>query len=224
MLAHGPTAAAPEAGPPRLLPAGAALPALPPSVPQRGYPRWVRALGRAILRSMGWRFTGGFADAPRQVLIGAPHTSNWDGIVGLAAAAACGIGIRVLAKRQLFWGPVGWALRRFGGVPVDRGAAGGMVGRAIEELDRGVPTCVAITPEGTRSAVDRWKTGFHRIAVAAGVPIGVVAIDWGRREIGVRGTVVPSGDLDADLAAIGALLAGVEGRHPERATLPRASA
>ncbi|WP_420454468.1 1-acyl-sn-glycerol-3-phosphate acyltransferase [Rubrivirga sp.] len=204
---------------PRLLPAAAVLPALPPSVPRQGHPPWLRSLGRATLRALGWRFVGGFADAPRQVAIGAPHTSNWDGLVGLAAVAACDIGVKVFAKRQLFWGPLGWALRAFGGVPVDRDAPGGMVGRAVEVLGRG-RQIVAITPEGTRGAVPRWKTGFHRIAVAAGVPVAVVAIDWGRREIGVKGTVVPSGDLDADLAAIGDLLAGVEGRHPDRATLP----
>ncbi len=208
---------------PRLLPAGAVLPALPPSVPRQGHPAWLRAVGRATMRLLGWRFVGGFADAPRQVVVGAPHTSNLDGLVGLAAAAVCDVGVSLFAKRQLFWGPLGWALRAFGGVPVDRDAPGGMVGRAVDVLGRD-QQIVAITPEGTRRAVPRWKTGFHRIAVAADVPIAVVAIDWGRKEIGVAGTVVPSGDLDADLAAIGDLLAGVEGRHPERATRPTAGA
>ncbi len=220
MLASAPGAAPAPA--PRLLPADAALPALPPSVPRRGHPRWLRALGRWVMRALGWRFVGGFADRSRQVLIGAPHTSNWDGIVGLAAAAACDVGFHVFAKRQLFWGPLGWGLRAFGGVPVDRSAPGGLVGRAVAALTAGGPEFVAITPEGTRSAVERWKTGFHRMAVEADVPIAVIALDWGRREIGVKGTLVPSGDLDADLGAIGALLAGVEGRHPARATLPAA--
>ncbi len=200
------------------------LPALPPSVPRRPYPGWLRATGRGIMRTLGWRFVGGFADAPRQVLIGAPHTSNWDGIVGLAAAAACGVRFNVFAKRQLFWPPMGWMLHLFGGVPVDRNQPGGLVGGAIERLRRADPTLVAITPEGTRSAVDRWKTGFHRIAVEADVPIAVAAIDWGTRQIGIVGTLVPSGDLEADLAAIGGLLAGVEGKHPERAHLPPAAA
>jgi 1-acyl-sn-glycerol-3-phosphate acyltransferase len=219
MLASAPSNAAAV---PRLLPADAMLPALPPSAPRQGHPRWLRALGRGILRALGWRFVGGFADRPRQVLIGAPHTSNWDGIVGLAAAAACDVGVHVFAKRQLFWGPVGWGMRAFGGVPVERSAPGGLVGRAVAALTAGGPEFVAITPEGTRSAVERWKTGFHRMAVEAGVPIAVVALDWGRKEIGVKGTLVPSGDLDADLGAIGALLAGVEGRRPARATLPPA--
>ncbi|MEM1114992.1 MAG: 1-acyl-sn-glycerol-3-phosphate acyltransferase [Bacteroidota bacterium] len=205
---------------PRLLPPEAVLPALPPSVPRRAYPAWVRALGRFTMRVMGWRFVGGFPDRERFVLVGAPHTSNWDGVIGFAAAAVVGVGFNVFAKRQLFVGPLAWLLRLFGGVPVDRDAPGGLVGGAVERLTDGTPRIVAITPEGTRRAVDRWKTGFHRIAVAADVPIAVAALDWGRRQIGIVGTVAPSGDLDADLAAIGTLLEGVNGKHPERQTLP----
>lgn len=219
MLTSEPT----PAPPPRMLPVGALLPALPASVPRRAYPRWIVALGRWLMRTLGWRFVGGFADAPRQVLIGAPHTSNWDGIVGLAAAAVCGVGVRVFAKRQLFIGPIGWLLRQFGGVPVDRDRPGGLVATAVESLSGPEPSIVAITPEGTRRAVPRWKSGFHRIAVEAGVPVSVVAIDWSRKQIGVVGTLMPSGDLDDDLSAIGALLDGVEGKHPARATLPSPS-
>lgn len=205
---------------PRVVPAGAPLPDLPPSAPRRAYPAWMRVAGRGLLRALGWRFIGGFPDRPQFVMIGAPHTSNWDAVVGLAAAAVVGIRFNVFAKRQAFVGPLGWLLRQFGGVPVDRSAPGGLVGGAVERLGRGTPMAVAITPEGTRSAVANWKTGFHRIAVEAGVPIVVIALDWGRREIGVVGTMEPSGDLEADLGAIGALLDGVLGKHPERQTLP----
>ena len=202
----------------RRLPAGAELPSLPASVPSKRYPGWTRALGRGTLRLLGWRFVGGFADEPRQGAVVAPHTSNWDGIVGLAAAAVCGISVRVFAKRQLFVGPVGWLLRLFGGVPVDRGRPGGLVGRGVEALTGPAPAVVAVTPEGTRAAADRWETGFHRMALEAGVPVAVVALDWGRREVGCVGTIHPSGDLEADLRAIGGLLEGVRGRHPERGT------
>lgn len=207
-----------DAGP-TLLPPDAALPALPPSVPRQPYPRWTRLAGRWVFRALGWRWVGGFPDRSRMVMIGVPHTSNWDGIVGLAAAAACGVGFKIFAKRQLFVGPVGWLLRLFGGVPVDRDAPGGLVGDAVARLREGVPFIVAITPEGTRSRVERWKTGFYRIAVEAEVPIAVVALDWGRRQLGVVGTVEPSGNREADFAAIGALLDGVEGKHPDRQTL-----
>ena len=180
----------------------------------------MRVAGRVVLRALGWRLVGGFADVPRFVLVGAPHTSNWDGVVGLAAAAAADVEFNLFAKRPLFVGPLGTLLRAFGGVPVDQGVPGGLVGRAVQALDEGQARVVVLTPEGTRGRVDAWRTGFHRIAVEARVPVAVGVIDWGRREVGVVGTVVPSGDLDADLGAIGALYAGVQGRRPDRQTLP----
>lgn len=198
-----------------LLPAAAALPALPPRVPSRRRP-FARALGLFILRVMGWRWTGGFPDHPRMMLIGAPHTSNWDGVVGLAAAAACQIDVRVMAKAELFRFPFGGLMRWLGVVPVDRDAPGGLVEQAIAKLSGPAPFTLGITPEGTRSLVDRWKTGFHRIAVAAEVPIVVVGIDWGRKEIGVHGAFMPSGELAADLDVVSKILADVRGKHPER--------
>lgn len=150
------------------------------------------------------------------VLIGAPHTSNWDGVIGLAAAAACRIDVRVMAKAELFRFPLGRFMRWIGIVPVQRDAPGGLVEQAIDRLSGPDPFALGITPEGTRSRVDRWKTGFHRIAVAAGVPIVVVGLDWGRKRIGVNGAFVPTGDLSQDLDTIATILDGVVGKHPDR--------
>ena len=205
------------------LPAGRPLPDLPPRVPSRRRPV-AHALGRAIMWAMGWRFVGGFPDFPRMMLIGAPHTSNWDGVIGLAAAAACRIDVRVMAKAELFRFPFGGLMRWLGIVPVDRHQPGGLVEQAIARLSGPEPFTLGITPEGTRGRVGRWKTGFHRIAVGAGVPIVVVGIDWARREIGVHGAIQPSGDLDADLRAIAASLDDVRGKHPERESPVLASA
>lgn len=173
--------------------------------------RWI---GKIILRVLGWSWIGGFPNLDRMVLIGAPHTSNWDGIIGLAAAAVCGIDVRVMAKAELFRFPFGGVLRWLGIVPVQRDAPGGLVDQAIARLSGPEPFALGITPEGTRALVDRWKTGFHRIAVAADVPIVVVGLDWGRKRIGINGTLQPSGDLAADLDAIAQILDGVEGKHP----------
>ncbi|MEM1054972.1 MAG: 1-acyl-sn-glycerol-3-phosphate acyltransferase [Bacteroidota bacterium] len=207
------------------LPAGAPLPALPASVPSRPY-RFAKTTGRLLLRLLGWRWIGGFPDAPRQVMIGWPHTSNWDGIIALSAAAGCGVDTRIFAKRALFRPPIGWILKAFGGIPVDRAKGGGLVDRAVERFAeaeaRGEGFILGIAPEGTRRRQDAWKTGFHRIAVQAGVPISVVVMDYGKKQIGVVGTLVPSADLAADLASLGEMLEGVRGYHPEMETPPTA--
>lgn len=203
---------------PVVLPVAVLLPALPPGIPQRPYPAVVRAMGRLVLRAGGWSWTGGFPDVSQVLFIGWPHTSNLDGLVGLAAVAVAGIRPTFAAKPGLFWPPLSNILRGFGVVPLDRAAPGGFVGQSVAAFRTGRPLVVALTPEGTRQRRPRWKNGFHRIAVEAGVPVAVVGFDWGRRRIGIVGTLALSGRLDADLAAIAALLDGVEGRHPERAT------
>ena len=206
------------------VPAGVALPAMPPSAPQRPYSAVARALGRLVLRLLGWSWRGGFPDVPRSVLVGWPHTSNWDGVVALSAMAVCGVRVRIFAKAGLFRTPVGGLLRAFGGVPIDRDAPGDLVDQAVrhfaESEARGEPFMLGLAPEGTRGRAPRWKSGFHRIARAARVPISVAVFDYARKEVGVVGTIVPSDDLDADLAVLDAMLAGITARHPELATPP----
>ena len=211
-----------------VLPPAALLPALPPSLPQRPYPAPVRALGWALLRVLGVRLAGGFADTPRTVLIGWPHTSNLDGIVALAGVAVCGLRPAIAAKHSLFRFGAGAILRAFGGIAVRRDAPGGVVGQTIEALQAATrdaqPLLFAIAPEGTRSRGTAWKTGWHRVAVGADVPVSVLAFDWGRRRserrLAIFGAIVPTGDLAADTAAVETLLAGVVGKHPERETPP----
>ena len=219
-------AAEPAARAPVVLPPAALLPGLPPGLPQRPYPLAVRALGRLVLRALGVRLAGGFADTPRAVLVGWPHTSNLDGIVALAGVAVCGLRPAIAVKHTLFRFGAGAALRAFGGVPLRRGAPGGAVGQFVAAFDAaeqdGRPLVLAISPEGTRARGAGWKSGWHRTAVAAGVPVAVLAFDWGRsraeRRLVVFGAVVPSGDLARDTAAVEALFTGVVGRHPERMT------
>ena len=198
------------------LPAAALLPALPPRVPRRRPdPAWLRALARRLLR--GWAWTGGFPDLDRVLVIAWPHTSNRDGFVGLAALVELGLDLRAFGKRELFRTPLAGLLRHLGVIPVDRHAPGGVVARAVERFADG-PLVLGLAPEGTRRRTEAWRTGWHRIAVEAGVPVAVVALDWGRRRLGVVGTFVPTGDYETDARTAERLLAGVVGHTPAHAT------
>ena len=199
-----------------LLAPAAFLPALPPSIPRRHDPRWLHALARWVLRR--WTWTGGFPDRDRLVVIAWPHTSNSDGLIGLASLVVLGLDLRALGKQQLFWPPLGGVLRYLGVMPVDREAPGGMVGRAVAQFAEGQPLVLGLAPEGTRRRTEAWRTGWHRIAVEAGVPVAIVGLDWGRRRLGIVGTFVPTGDYATDAQTAERLLDGVVGRHPSSAT------
>lgn len=190
-----------------------------PMVPRRGSAA-VAWLGRFILRRIGWRVVGRLPDRPRAVKIAAPHTSNFDGLVGIAAILGLRLDIRFMAKHSLFRGPAGWLLRAAGGIPVDRRRPGGVVAETQRLLAAGDPFWLGITPEGTRSGAGEWKTGFHRIAVELGLPIIVVTFCYRRREARILETFWPEGDLERDLEAIYAALDDVTPRHPERLSAP----
>ena len=197
------------------------LPALPPSMPRRGN-AFTQAFGRFVIRLLGWRIEGAFPDTPQFVMVGAPHTSNWDGIVGLSAVMALGIEIHVFAKHTLFRGPMGWALRALGGIPVDRSSPGrsALVDSAVHEFATRDAFILGVAPEGTRSKSDRWKTGFHRIALAADVPVVCIVLDHGNKRVGPIATLEMTGDLRRDLTALAAIYRPIQGKNPENASLP----
>jgi 1-acyl-sn-glycerol-3-phosphate acyltransferase len=162
----------------------------------------LRALGRGALRALGWRVEGFIPDVPRCVIIVAPHTSNWDFVVGFATMLALDLKLTWLGKHQIFRGPFGALWRRFGGVPVHRDAPDGVVEQAAAVLAPSRSAFLAIAPEGTRRKVERWKSGFWRIARAAGAPILPVAFDYRTRAVVLGALFAPTADYDADLAAL----------------------
>ncbi|CAN5583192.1 hypothetical protein BH23BAC4_BH23BAC4_10860 [soil metagenome] len=189
------------------------LPTLGAAVP-RSAGRFNKWIGRFVMRLLGWKFCGGLPDLPKFIIIGAPHTSNWDGIVGLAAKMSLGLDARFLAKHSLFQGPSGWLLARLGGIPIRRDAPGDIATQAAEWFAANDQMVVAITPEGTRKKGARWKTGFHRIAREANVPIVCVMFDYENKRIGPGPILMPSSDMEADLAVIQDFYRPVRGRHP----------
>ena len=187
---------------------------LPPALPRVGGPVR-RAIGRAILRLMGWRFTGEIPNARKLVLIVAPHTSNWDFVVGFAAKLALSLRAKYLGKDSLFRAPWGWFFRITGGIPVDRGNSHRVVEQVVAEFARRDQMVLALAPEGTRKKVAEWRSGFWHIARGAGVPILMVAFDFGTREIRLGPALMPGEDLATDMARIRAHYATVRGRNPE---------
>ncbi|MCU1535678.1 MAG: acyl-phosphate glycerol 3-phosphate acyltransferase [Humibacillus sp.] len=176
-------------------------------------------LARVALRLSGWTAVG---EVPRSgVLVGAPHTSNWDFVMMLLVMWRGGVTPRVLIKRELFRGPLGWVLTRLGGVSLDRDNPGAVVRGLVEEARSGQPFLLVIAAEGTREKVDYWKSGFWRIARAADLPIALAFIDGPSRTAGFGPTMSASADVVADMDLIRAFYQDKRGVHPERRTEPR---
>jgi 1-acyl-sn-glycerol-3-phosphate acyltransferase len=185
--------------------------------PRRGTP-FSRAFARGLMRLAGWRVEGSLPDCPRFVLIVAPHTSNWDFLVGIMAMFATGLRLSWLGKHTIFRLPFTPVLRWLGGEPVDRAAAQGTVEAAIQRFGSRPRWVLGLAPEGTRRRGKGWKMGFHRIAVGAGVPILPVWIDYRRRVLGLGTLFTPGADAASDLARLGTVYRKEMARYPERFT------
>lgn len=187
------------------------LPENAPRVRPNTFTRW---LGRTILRLGGWRMVGAFPDIPKLVLIAAPHSSNWDGIWGFGAKLALGVDVKVLGKDSLFKVPVMAAvLRWLGVIPVDRSAAHGVVEQMAAMIHAADRLWFALAPEGTRKPVERWKTGFWKIAKAAEVPVLPVYFHYPDKLIGVGPTFSLTDDMTADMDRIRVWYRPWQGKH-----------
>lgn len=174
-----------------------------------------RALGRSLLRLLDWRLAGCLPELPRLVIIVAPHTSNWDFLVGVGAQLALGLDVCWLGKHTLFFGPWAPLLRWLGGIPVNRAAPQGLLPELVRRLNGRDRFLLALAPEGTRSKVERWKSGFHAIARQTGAPIVPVALDYASREVRFGAPFTPTADFAADLLELQKAFLDVTPRHPE---------
>ena len=191
------------------------LPLVGSEIPRSGGPV-SRALGRWTLRALGWRVEGELPNLPKFVVIAAPHTSNWDFVIGIAAKVALGLSVVFLGKETLFRFPLGTLMRNWGGVPVDRSASHDVVSSIVDEFSRRDRMVLALAPEGTRKHVERWRTGFYHIAHAARVPIVPVALNFGEHAIQIGSPFMTSGNLERDLVELLQRFSGVRGLRPKR--------
>ncbi|WP_198679666.1 lysophospholipid acyltransferase family protein [Aliidiomarina minuta] len=172
-----------------------------------------------VLRMVGWRIEP-FPDIPKAMVVAGPHTSNWDGILGLVCGIALGLDARFMIKHNLFKGPLGWLLRKLGAIPVDRSQPGGTVGQMVEQFNNNDHMAIVATPEGTRKNAKKWKTGFHRIARQADVPIVLAVADYGKKQLTFPIILQPSDDLEADMKKLQEAFAEATPRRPERLSAP----
>ncbi|HEY0975036.1 MAG TPA: lysophospholipid acyltransferase family protein [Solimonas sp.] len=199
-------------------------PPLGDQLPRRGN-AFSRGLGRLVLRLLGWRFEGTVPNLPKMVLIGAPHTSNYDGIIALASLTALGLRAGTMIKDTAFHGPLGVLLRWFGALPVNRRSPKGIVEQTVDVFRAQSQFILLIAPEGTRSAAPDWKKGYHHVARSAGVPIVPAAADYVRKRITFGAPLMPSSDYDADFAQLMSFYAAhAVPRHPHRLSKPMAEA
>ena len=165
----------------------------------------------------GWDVEGQLPDLPKFVIIGAPHTSNWDFLVAMLVMGALGIRAHWYVKHTVYRGPVAWLLHSLGGIPVDRNAHHGVVNQAIDLFKSSEKFVLGITPEGTRKRVAEWKTGFWHIATGAGVPIVPGYFDYPRKRIGLGKPFWPGNDVGHDIQKLRAYYAPYAraGRRPD---------
>lgn len=174
-------------------------------------------LGWVIFKVSGWHTKGveNIPACPKAIGIFAPHTSIWDVFWMLSFMAFHRQRANWLVKAESYKGPLGFLLRRLGGVPVDRTRNTGLVRQVVAQIDAAGKMYLVLSPEGTRAKTGCWKTGFYYIALEAGLTITLTYVDYAKKEVGIGPTITPSGHIEADMAFIRAFYDGITPKHPE---------
>jgi 1-acyl-sn-glycerol-3-phosphate acyltransferase len=171
-------------------------------------------LAERYLKLSGWKFVGVVPDQAKFIVIGAPHTTNWDFVLYLGAVRHWGLQTRYLGKHTLFAWPFGWVFRRWGGIAVDRRQAGGVIGQVARKFAEEDELALVIAPEGTRKAAPSWKSGFLLIAKETGAPIVPAGVDYARKEVTLGEPIWHVGPAAETMDRIRSFYEGVIGKHP----------
>ena len=178
----------------------------------------LQLLAIIVLRIFGWRRAGLVPDAPKFVMIAAPHTSNWDFPVGLAIILAFKARMYWLGKGPIFRWPFGTFFKWLGGIPVRRSKSGDVVAQTVQTFNEQARMMMVVAPEGTRKKANHCKTGFYYIAMGANVPLAMGFIDYVRKEGGFGPTLMPTGDIEADMEKIRAFYYNITAKNPDKST------
>ncbi|WP_263079674.1 1-acyl-sn-glycerol-3-phosphate acyltransferase [Endozoicomonas sp. Mp262] len=172
-------------------------------------------LAKIFLHLTGWKVNGPPPRVARYIIIGAPHTSRWDFIFGIAIALKCKIRCHWLGSSALFWGPFGIVLRWLGGIPVNRKRKNSLVNQTVCAYKQHHQLGIVICPEGGMNKGERWHTGFYHIARNAEIPIIPGYLDFNTKTGGFGSAIKPSCNMSKDMAEIEAFYANIYGKFPE---------
>ncbi|MEJ2487040.1 MAG: 1-acyl-sn-glycerol-3-phosphate acyltransferase [Anaerolineales bacterium] len=186
-----------------------------PAIEFRSPSPFLHWVGRSISKLKGWTIEYTVPDDPKVVIIFYPHTSNIDVLHAIPAAFAIGLKPNWLAKKELFWGPLRGFFLKLGAVPIDRHHKENKVDLIVDAIQQADRVVLALSPEGTRSRTEFWRSGFYHIANKLQIPIHFGFIDYPSKRIGVHPGFVPTGDIEADLEKIRAFYKDKRGKHPE---------
>lgn len=179
--------------------------------------RLSRWLGRSVLKLLRWQVVGKLPSQSKLVIVVAPHTSNWDFVIAMAAVLAHGVKLSYLMKKEAFFFPFKNLFMSLGGIPIDRAKGGGLVEQAAAQFKQQDKLWLAITPEGTRSQVGEYKSGFLRIAQAAKVPVFIIAWHYPEKKLILDCEWPLTGDKEHDAAAIRTYInRHYIGKHPAK--------
>jgi len=174
-----------------------------------------RILSKLLFKLNGWKVIGTHTYPDKCMVITAPHTSNWDFFIGRCYAYIIGVQPKYLIKSELFLPVIGTLLKWNGGIPVYRKAKNNVVEQVVEMFERTPKLHLGIAPEGTRTRVEKWKTGFYHIATKANVPILLLAMDYENKKIGIIHEFIPSGIFEEDMLLIQEKYQNIKGKIPE---------
>jgi len=175
----------------------------------------LKILSKTILKLAGWKLQIVKPQEKKFILIGAPHTSNWDFPLGLLTFWTLDFKIHWVAKIQMFRGPLHYLFTALGGIPVDRSSSHGFIQQIADRFEQTDQMVLTIAPEGTRSKTEYWKSGFYHIALAANLPICFGYIDYKKRELGFQELMHPSGNIEADMKIIADYYKDITGKRPQ---------
>lgn len=175
-----------------------------------------RLISNLTMFLAGWRVEGKLPDIPKYLIIGAPHTSNWDFLLFLGVIFRLKADVRYMGKAELFRSPFGWFFYWCGGIPVDRSKSTGLVEQMVEAYNKSEKFILTIAPEGTRHGVKEWKRGFYHIAKGAGVPLVMAKVDGKKKTMQVGEIFHLTEDIEADMKAILDMFKGLSGVNPRK--------